>query len=85
MRLTLLLALVVVALPAQAATTDISDRTPQVRDAIVKAASADDCAAADLAGVASLNIWGWRGGWGKRAGWRTCDRVTSTDSPIWKL
>ena len=36
----------------QAQTIDICDRTPQVRDAILEAVDADDCAAVDfLAGV----------------------------------
>ena len=46
-----LLALVA-ALLTKAETTDICDRTPKVRDAILKATSADDdCAAVDLASV----------------------------------
>ena len=48
------LLLVVAALPAQAEITDICDRTPEVRDAILKAASADDCAAVNLASVERL-------------------------------
>ena len=44
---------------AQAETTNICDRTPAVRDAILKATSADDCAAVGLASVASLDIRGW--------------------------
>ena len=43
-------------LPAQAATTNICDRTPQVRDAILKEASTDDCAAVDLTGVYKLLV-----------------------------
>ena len=45
--------------PSQAQTVDICDRTPQVRDAIVAAAGAEDCAAVDsesLAGVTWLGI-----------------------------
>ena len=45
--------------PSQAQTVDICDRTPQVRDAIVAAAGAEDCAAVEsesLAGVTWLDI-----------------------------
>ena len=43
----------------QAQTVDICDRTPQVRDALLEAVDADDCAAVDsdsLAGVKTLNL-----------------------------
>ena len=52
MRTLLTLLTLVAVLPAKAETTDICDRTPEVRDAILKATSANDvCAAVDLAGV----------------------------------
>ena len=43
----------------QAQTVDICDRTPQVRDALLEAVDADDCAAVDsesLAGVETLDL-----------------------------
>ena len=44
------LALLAVVLPAQAqTTTDICDRTPQVRNAIMHMLGYDDCSAVDLA------------------------------------
>ena len=54
MRLLLAILLAVAMLPAQAQTVDICDRTAQVRDAILEALEADDCAAVDSDGMASI-------------------------------
>ena len=54
MRLLLAILLAVAVLPAQAQTVDICDRTPQVRDAILEALEADDCAAVESDGLASV-------------------------------
>ena len=54
-----LLSAVLPAVASQAQTVDICDRTPQVRDALLEAVDADDCAAVDserLAGVETLDI-----------------------------
>ena len=53
------LAALATALPAvasQAQTVDICDRTQQVRDAILRAVDADDCAAVDSEGLAGVEI-----------------------------
>ena len=66
MRTLLALLLTAAVLPAQAQTLDICDRTPQVRDAILEALEANDCAAVDsqaLAGVDSLDLGGWKPKW----------------------
>ena len=55
----ILLAAAMLPAPSSAQTVDTCDRTPQVRDAIVAAAGAEDCAAVDsesLAGVTWLDI-----------------------------
>ena len=54
----LLLAAAVLPAISQAQTVDICDRTPQVRDAIMQALEADDCAAVGLAGIYSLDLSG---------------------------
>ena len=54
MRLLLAILLAVATLPAQAQTVDICDRTAQVRDAILEALDADDCAAVESDGLASV-------------------------------
>ena len=57
---TLLTLLALAVLPAKAqtaTTTDICDRTPQVRDAILKTLETDYCAAVDLAGVSNLFLY----------------------------
>ena len=59
MRLLIACLLAAVVLPAQAQTIDICDRTAQVRDAILRALDADDCAVVDsdgVAGVGRLNL-----------------------------
>ena len=59
MRILTALAALLVCAAGQAQTVDICDRTPQVRDAILEALDADDCAAVDserLAGVGSLSF-----------------------------
>ena len=47
--------------PGQAQTVNICDRTPQVRDAILQAIEADDCAAVDSQSLASLTSLYLRG------------------------
>ena len=55
MRLLLVcLLLATAALPAQAQTVDICDRTAQVRDAILERLKADDCAVVDSVGMANI-------------------------------
>ena len=54
MRLLLAVLLAVAMLPARAQTVDICDRTAQVRDAILDALDADDCAAVESDGLASV-------------------------------
>ena len=54
-----LLSTVLPAVASQAQTVDICDRTQQVRDAILEAVDADDCAAVDsesLADVVDLSV-----------------------------
>ena len=61
-RMTILLAVVLPAVASQAQTVNICDRTAQVRDAILAALDADDCAAVNsesLAGVEDLES-DWR-------------------------
>ena len=65
-RLLTIMLLAAAMLPAlgQAQTVNICDRTPQVRDAIMEAVEANDCAAVDsesLAGVTLLKIFSWQG------------------------
>ncbi len=54
MRMLLAILLAVAVLPVQAQTVDICDRTAQVRDAILEALDADDCAAVESDGLASV-------------------------------
>ena len=57
--LIVLAAAVLPVVAGQAQSVDICDRTPQVRDALLEAVDADDCAAVDsarLAGVETLDI-----------------------------
>ena len=59
MRNIIVLAALLLCAAGQAQTVDICDRTPQVRDALLEAVDADDCAAVDsegLAGVETLNL-----------------------------
>ncbi len=62
--LTIMLAAAMLPALGQAQTVNICDRTPQVRDAIMAAAGAEDCAAVDsesLAGVTLLSGISWQG------------------------